>query len=67
MKPTLSDIQRWPATVDVPTAATAFGISTSHAYELINRHEFPARTIQLGARRRVVITASIIEVLSGQA
>ncbi|WP_228771871.1 helix-turn-helix transcriptional regulator [Actinokineospora iranica] len=66
MKPTLSDIQRWPATVDVPTAATAFGISTSHAYELINRHQFPARTIQLGARR-VVITASIIEVLSGQA
>jgi hypothetical protein len=45
VKPTLAQIRRWPATVDVRTAASAFGISPSHAYELINRSEFPAKVI----------------------
>jgi predicted DNA-binding transcriptional regulator AlpA len=61
--PTLSEIQRWPASVDVPTAAAAFGISRSHAYELITRGEFPAKVIRVGNRYRV-ITASIIRALS---
>lgn len=61
--PTLSEIQRWPASVDVSTAVTAFGISRSHAYELITRSEFPAKVIRVGNRYRV-ITASIIRALS---
>lgn len=63
MTPTLADIERWPATVDVRTAASAFGISPSHAYELINRGEFPATVIRVGHRRRV-LTASIIRILT---
>jgi predicted DNA-binding transcriptional regulator AlpA len=44
-------------------AAAAFGISRSHAYDLVARGEFPAKMIQLGNRYRV-ITASIIRALS---
>ena len=65
-QPTLAEIRdRWPATVGVPRAATAFGISRSYAYELISRGEFPATVIRAGGRRRVV-TASIIRALSGE-
>jgi len=64
--PTLPEIRQWPASVDVPTAAAAFGISRSHAYELINREEFPAKVIRVGNRYRV-ITASIIRTLSDEA
>lgn len=62
--PTLTEIRRWPATVSVRMAAAAFGISTSHAYELITKGEFPAAIIRLGARRRVVVTESIVHALS---
>lgn len=62
--PTLTEIKRWPATVSVPMAAAAFGISTSHAYERITRGEFPAKVIRLGSRRRVVVTESIVYALS---
>ena len=62
--PTLTEIRRWPATVSVRMAAAAFGISTSHAYELITRGEFPAKVIHLGVRRRVVVTESIVHALS---
>ncbi|HEU5472745.1 MAG TPA: AlpA family phage regulatory protein [Actinophytocola sp.] len=62
--PTLTEIKSWPATVSVRMAAAAFGISTSHAYELITRNEFPAKVIRLGARRRVVVTESIAHALS---
>jgi predicted DNA-binding transcriptional regulator AlpA len=62
--PTLAEIRdQWPATVDVPTAGKAFGISRSHAYELVKRGQFPAKVIQVGSRYRV-ITESIIQVLS---
>jgi len=65
-RPTLHQISQWPATVAVPIAATAFGISRSHAYDLITRGEFPAKTICVGRRYRV-ITASIIRALSDEA
>ncbi|WP_436493191.1 helix-turn-helix transcriptional regulator [Actinokineospora sp. HUAS TT18] len=62
--PTLDEIRRtWPAAVGVPEAAAAFGLSRSHAYELIARGEFPARVLQVGSRYRVV-TASILAILS---
>lgn len=64
--PTLDDVRSWAATVDVARAATAFGISRSHAYDLIARGEFPAKVIQLGSTYRV-LTASIVQVLSGEA
>lgn len=64
--PTLEEIRTsWPATVDVPTAGRAFGISRSHAYDLVNCHEFPARVIKVGGRYRVV-TATIVRALSGE-
>jgi predicted DNA-binding transcriptional regulator AlpA len=62
--PTLEEVRSWPATVSVARAATAFGISRSHAYELVKQGEFPARVIPAGNSRRVV-TASLVEVLSG--
>lgn len=64
--PTLEEIRAWPATVDVPRGADALGVSRSHAYELAKRGEFPARTIQVGGRIRV-ITASLIRLLEGGA
>lgn len=64
--PTLDEIRAWPATVDVGAAAVAFGISRSHAYELVRTKQFPARTIQMGERLRVV-TASIVRALSEEA
>ena len=64
--PTLPEIKRqWPPTVDVPAAARAFGVSRSHAYELVNRGEFPAKVIKVGSRYRVV-TESIIRALSDE-
>jgi hypothetical protein len=60
--PTLGEIELWPASVDVATAAAAFGISRSYGYELA-RGAFPAKVIQAGGRYRVV-TASIIRALS---
>lgn len=60
--PTVEDIRAWPATVDVRTACTVYGISGSHGYELVRRGEFPARVIRLGRRTRV-ITASILATL----
>ena len=61
--PTLSQVRAWPAVVSIPMAATALGISRSHAYELVARGEFPAKTLQL-AGRRIVITHSLVQVLT---
>jgi hypothetical protein len=61
--PTLGEIEQWPASVDVATAAAAFGISRSYGYELVARGEFPAKVIRVGGRHRVV-TASIVHALS---
>jgi predicted DNA-binding transcriptional regulator AlpA len=61
-RPTLDEIATWPATVDVPTAAAAFGISRSHAYVLARRGEFPATVLTVGGRMKVT-TSSIIAAL----
>lgn len=61
--PTLTEIKAWPATVDVAVAASAFGLSKSFSYEAIARGEFPAKTLKVGGRWRV-ITASIVKALS---
>ncbi|MGW6584428.1 DNA-binding protein [Streptomyces globisporus] len=61
-KPTLDDIRTWPATISVPEAATAIGISRSHLLVLIKRGESPVRTLSFGARHRV-ITADLVRLL----
>jgi predicted DNA-binding transcriptional regulator AlpA len=65
IRPTLDEIRGWPASVTIPLACTAYGISRSHGYELVARQEFPARVIRLG-ERLVVVTADIIRSLSGE-
>lgn len=62
--PTLDDIRLWPATVSVPQAALALGISKSHLHALIRRGEAPVSLIPCGHRSRV-ITASLIRLLEG--
>lgn len=62
MQPTLDEIRSWAATIDVPLAALALGISKSHLYELIKREQIPFRVVSFGNRYRV-ITASLIAYL----
>lgn len=63
---TLRDMQEWPPTVGIPDAARALGISRSYGFELAKLGQFPARTITVGSRRRV-ITASLVELLDAAA
>lgn len=60
--PTLAEVKKWPATVEVPRAALALGCSRSQLYELIKRGEAPVTVLSFGARHRVV-TASLVRLL----
>ncbi|MCI3271439.1 helix-turn-helix domain-containing protein [Streptomyces cylindrosporus] len=60
--PTLDEVRRWPATVSVPKAATALGISKSHLHALIKRGESPVKVLPLDGRHRVV-TAALVRLL----
>lgn len=63
-RPTLAEIKAtWPPSVDVPTAAAAFGMSRSKAYDLVARDEFPAKVAKYGGRI-MVITESLVRALS---
>lgn len=62
--PTLDEIRSWPATVSVPQAARAMGISKTHLHALIKRGESPVKTLPLGGRHRV-ITAALVRLLEG--
>ncbi|MEU9342035.1 helix-turn-helix domain-containing protein [Streptomyces sp. NPDC048278] len=62
--PTLDQVRSWPATVSVPKAATALGVSRSYLHELIRRGEAPVELVPFGGRRRV-ITASLVRLLEG--
>ncbi|MFE5629927.1 DNA-binding protein [Streptomyces sp. NPDC056543] len=64
-QPTLAEVRRWPATVSVPTAATAIGCSRAHLLQSIKRGESPVKTITLGTRH-YVITADLVRLLSGE-
>jgi predicted DNA-binding transcriptional regulator AlpA len=63
-RPTLAEVRKWPATVDVEAAASAVGVSRSTAYEAIRCGTFPVRVITV-SRRKVVITASLVALLEG--
>jgi hypothetical protein len=60
--PTLDEIKKWPATVSVPQAATALGVSRTYLHQLIKRNESPVKTLPLEGRHRV-ITASLVRLL----
>ncbi|WP_171108675.1 MULTISPECIES: DNA-binding protein [unclassified Streptomyces] len=62
--PTLDEVRSWPATVSVPKAATALGISRSYLHDLIKRNEAPVKVLPLDGRHRV-ITASLVRLLEG--
>ncbi|KUO19662.1 hypothetical protein [Streptomyces dysideae] len=64
-RPTLTEVRGWPATVRVPQAALALGCSRSELYEQIKRGTSPVRTLEFG-RRRVVVTADLVRLLSGE-
>lgn len=64
-RPTLQEVRQWPATVGVPLASAALGISRSHGYELAAQDAFPARLIRAGGRL-LVITADLIKLLSAE-
>ncbi|MET8377458.1 DNA-binding protein [Streptomyces microflavus] len=59
--PTLDEIRQWPATVGVPRAATALGISRAQLYRLIAEGKAPVRVLDYGAKR--VVTASLVRLL----
>jgi predicted site-specific integrase-resolvase len=61
---TLAQVRKLPATVDVPTAALALGISRSTLYEWIRIGQSPVKAISV-RRRVVVITADLLRVLEG--
>jgi len=63
-RPTLAEVQRWPATVAVEDSARAFGCSRSTAYAAIAAGTFPAVVIKVNRRLRV-LTASIVATLEG--
>jgi predicted DNA-binding transcriptional regulator AlpA len=50
-------------TVSVEVAAQVLGIPRSTAYALIRRDEFPVRVIKVHARRWIIPTAALLEVL----
>lgn len=62
--PTLDEIRAWPATISVPQAATALGISKTYLHDLIKRNESPVKVLPLDGRHRV-ITASLVRLLEG--
>lgn len=60
--PTLDEVRAWPATVSVPKAATALGISKSYLHGLIKSGQAPVKVLPLDGRHRV-ITASLVRLL----
>ncbi|NUV60649.1 AlpA family transcriptional regulator [Streptomyces sp. CAI-85] len=62
--PTLDEVRAWPATVGVPEAARAIGVSKSHLYDMVRRGEAPLTVLTFGSRHRIV-TNSLIRLLEG--
>lgn len=65
-QPTLAEVRKWPATVSVTDAARAIGCSRSYLYDAVKRGESPVKTIGVGSRSHVVITADLVRLLSGE-
>ena len=50
---TLDELRACPATIKIPIAAKALGISRAQAYALASRGEFPTRVLKLGSTFRI--------------
>lgn len=61
---TLREVRKLPPAIDVETAAAVLGVSRSTAYEAIRTGTFPAKVITVSSRK-VVVTATLIELLEG--
>ncbi|MFD8569965.1 DNA-binding protein [Streptomyces sp. NPDC059639] len=59
---TFREIFNLPVSVDLRTAARAFGMSTGTAYRLVARSAFPCRTVRVGWRHRV-LTVDLLSAL----
>jgi hypothetical protein len=58
----LQELRALPATIDLLTAARAFGLGRTRAYELAARSRFPCRVLRIGGTYRVP-TADLLAVL----
>ncbi len=58
----LEDLRGLPAVVDLRTAARAFGLGRTRAYQLAARGAFPCRVLRVGGTYRVP-TADLLAVL----
>lgn len=63
-RPTLAQIRKWPASVNVETAALALGISRASLYTAIAEDRSPVEVIIVG-RRKKILTHSLVSVLTG--
>lgn len=64
-RPTLDQIRRWPASINIEDAALALGISRSGLYAAVRSGECPVEVITVGKRKKV-LTYSLISVLEGR-
>jgi hypothetical protein len=63
--PTLDQIRRWPAAVNVSAAALALDISRAAMYKAIAEDRAPVAVITVGHRMKV-LTSSLVAVLEGR-
>ena len=59
---TLEEVRNLPAVIDLRTAARAFGLGRTRAYELAARGAFPCRVLRVGGTYRVP-TAGLLAAL----
>ncbi|MEU5236577.1 DNA-binding protein [Streptomyces lydicus] len=59
---TFREIFNLPVSVDLRTAARAFGMCLNTAYRLISQGTFPCRTVRVGWRHRV-LTVDLLRAL----
>lgn len=50
---TIDELLALPVSVDLTTAARAFGLGRTKAFELASRDEFPCRVLRVGKKYRV--------------
>ncbi len=61
---TLTDVRKWPPTVNVARAAQALGVSRASLYAALARGERPVQVITVG-RTIKVLTNSLVSTLEG--
>jgi hypothetical protein len=64
-RPTIDQVRRWPASVNIEDAALALGVSRSGLYSAVREGACPVQVIRVGKRKKV-LTHSLIAVLEGR-